>query len=31
MTPEAYERSPLYAGLATTTGFALAGLLTGLE
>ena len=31
LAPEAYERSSLYAGLATTAGFALAALLTSLE
>jgi ZIP family zinc transporter len=30
LMPEAYERSSIYAGLATTAGFAVAGLLTSL-
>ena len=31
MAPEAYERSAIYAGLATVAGFALAVFLTSLE
>jgi ZIP family zinc transporter len=31
MAPEAYERSSIYAGLATVAGFALAVFLTSLE
>ena len=31
LMPEAYERSSIYAGLATTAGFTVAGLLAGLE